>query len=163
MGSFSLGGFGLRTPGGGGAASNAAVGEMIEVCDSSAAPSTYGNGIPFVPLRQGQADWLRVQFVAAVTGSVDVVIVYAMSAANGGGVSLQADTVNVSVGGDPAAAADVGTPALVTPGNDALLHEVIAATLTVAPGSLIDCTVRRPTADDTHTGDMRVLGVVVRA
>lgn len=147
--------------GGGGAAT-----DNIEVVASSASSSAYGNGVTYVPLRQGLADTIEFQWSASTAGTYEIAIVYAMSAANSGDIDLQLTYLIIANGGDPSAAATTASLFTVVPGSNTTIHTIDSTdsstlSLTVTAGALIYCKLTRPNSD-THTGDIRVLQIAVR-
>lgn len=128
----------------------------------------YANGTEYVPLRRGQADTLEFQYRADSAGTVTLKISYAMSAANGGNARLRVDRRITSVGSDPSAALTSGTAFSLAPGNDANVHAFTSSdssdmSFSVAAGDLVRVKVTRISdgsdAADTHTGDLRILGI----
>lgn len=139
----------------------------IAVVSSTAAGGAYGtSAVEYTPLVQGATDSLTFQVAMPVAGTAKVKLEYAMSAANAGNVRLQLSKLVIASGGDPNAALSASSAFTVTPGNDALKHEVSDATdssfaFTVAAGDVIRVKIERPTASDTHTADMRILDLFV--
>ena len=135
----------------------------IEVAVGSAPGGAYAtSGVEYLPLRVGQADTIEFQFVAAGDCAID--IVYAMSASNAGDVDLRLDSLVLTDGGDPDAALSTGTVTTFVPGADVNRHTAASANfeITAAAGDVVRALLERP-ATDTHTGDMRVLDLRVRA
>jgi hypothetical protein len=135
----------------------------IAVISSTASGGTYGtSGVDYTPLVQGATDNVTFQFAAPVAGTARLRMPYAMSAANSGDVRLTLSKLVVTNSGDPNAALSASSTFTVTPGNDALKHEVTDAidasfAFSVAAGDVVRVKIERPTASDTHTGDMRIL------
>lgn len=153
--------------GGGG---SGVAGQTIEVVASTSAQSELGNGVSYIPLVQGNGDTIDFQFVAADDGDIEVVLVYRMSVANGGDVELQLSHLITSAGDDPTAATTSESAFTVTPGNDVNQHvvdgETASSTLkqTVSKGDHVYMKIQRPTGGgDSHTGDMQILAIGVRA
>ena len=74
-----------------------------------------------------------------------------MSAANSGNVRLTLSKLVIANNGDPNAALSASSTFTVTPGNDALKHEVTDATdssfaITVAAGDVVDADQLAPSA-----------------
>lgn len=153
--------------GGGGA--GGPVGQIIEVIEASAPSGVLGNGVTYTPLVQAAADTIEFQFVAAATGNIEIALVYVMSAANAGLVELRLDRLINSDGSSPAAALSAGTPFTFTPGNDVNQHSVASSDsselqLAVTAGDMVRGLIQRPTGGgDTHTGDFRIIQLLVRA
>lgn len=153
--------------GGGGAGADGAPGNTIAQFEfvTSTRPSYQdANGWRYVPLVVDSDEKQEMQCVAPATGTAYVVVVYYMSAANSGNVELFLDRRTVSAaGGDPAATVTAGSEFTVTPGNDILFHSVTSSshaslTFSVTEGYPVYLALNRTAdAEDTHTGDMRVL------
>lgn len=138
----------------------------ISDVDSSKASDVLANGVTYVPLVQGASDTIAFQFVCTRTGTWAFRFAYVMSAANGGNVRFQADFLAVGDGENPAAALVTGTPFVVTPGNDTNMHTLdegdsgdLDQALTAGDTVRVKIT-RTAHANDTHTGDVRVLGIL---
>lgn len=138
----------------------------VEVVQSSKASAVLGNQVTYVPLVKAGLDTIQFQVpVPPAAGALKIRVHYYMSAAHGGDVELRLDRLAVAPGGDPTAALTLGTEFVVTPGNDALLHVVdesshASFTIAVTGGGLLACKLYRTNdAQDTHTGDMRVLSI----
>lgn len=159
--------FGRSGRGNGSSGAGGPAGSTVEVADSSAASSAYGNNLRYTPLRNAQSDTISFQFVAPVTGTVNVTVIYAMSSAEAANVRLRFDAVALGAGDNPTTAQSAGTAFTITPGNDVLLHEVDSGdsasfAIAVTAGDIVFCTLSRLTADaPAHTGDMRVIEVRV--
>ena len=168
----------------------APLGEMIEIFASSAASSNNGNtnadivspatsapiGWAFTPLVVGASDYVVLEFVSSYAGDIEIFVLFAMSAANTGNVALRCDVLTmrpaalgVGSGGNPATNWTPGTPGTITPGNDALFHSCASADFAglkitgVQRGDFVQAIIQRPTASDTHTGDLRIYKCGVRA
>jgi hypothetical protein len=138
--------------------------ENAWVITGSAAGSAYANNLTYTPFEQGAADTIELEFVSSITGSLEVEMLYAMSVANTGDVSLQLDYLVLGTGDDPTTSITTQTAFTITPGNDALLHTVSSADdssmlIDVTAGDSVYIKITRPTASDTHTGDMRAIRI----
>lgn len=160
-----------------------ALADMFEIVSSTATASAYGNGVRFVPLRPPATaiaanvgsvpDSVTAQGIMSTTGNVEIYAEYAMAAGNTGVVAQQLAFIDVTSGGDPSAALTTQTAGSITPGNDALKHEVASSLYTglaigaVTKGDVINVVLTRPTGSggdaDTHTADMRLIGIGARA
>lgn len=171
------------------------LGEMLEIFASSAAGSNYGNtnadiaspataapiGLAYVPLVEGASDYVVLEFISSYTGTIELVMMFAMGSGNTGVVALRCDVLKVhpvalgaGSGGNPTTNWTPGTPGVITPGNDALAHICASADFAgfaitgVQRGDFITAIVQRPAGlaspnTDTHTGDLRILKFGVRA
>lgn len=156
-----------RFGGGGAGGSPGAPGNTIAQFEfvTSVQPSYQAaGGFRYVPLTVDNDDKQEMQCVAPATGTAYVTVVYYMSAANGGNVELFLDRrVIAQSGGNPEATVTAGAEFVVTPGNDILTHAVTSSdhssfTFSVTEGNLVYLALNRTAdAEDTHTGDMRVL------
>lgn len=126
-------------------------------------------GIRYVPLPVDVDGKQEMQCIAPATGTAYVTVLYYMSAANSGDVELFLDRRLVNAtGGDVNATVTAGSEFVVTPGNDTNTHTVTSAdhaalTFSVTEGQLVYLSLNRTTeAEDTHTGDMRVIRVYMK-
>jgi hypothetical protein len=142
--------------------------QLIEVVSATSSSSAFGNGVSYIPLREGQSDSISFQFVAESSAPTELAMFYAMSAANSGDVSLRMDILINSNGSDPSATATSGTEFYFTPGNDVLQHNVDSSDssdfrLWLNRGDFVYGSIERPNdGSDTHTGDCRVLQILLR-
>lgn len=153
--------------GGGGAGADGAPGNTIaqfEFVTSTRPSYQAAGGFRYVPLVVDSDEKQEMQCIAPATGTAYVVVVYYMSAANSGNVELFLDRrVIAQSAGDPEATLTAGSEFTVTPGNDILTHAVTSSshasfTFSVTEGNLVYLALNRTAdAEDTHTGDMRVL------
>lgn len=152
---------------GGGGGTAGAPGNTIaqfEFVTSNQPSYQAAGGFRYVPLPVDTDEKQEMQCVAPATGTAYVVVVYYMSAANSGSVELFFDRrVIAATAGNPEATVTAGAEFTVTPGNDILTHSVTSAshsslTFSVTEGNLVYLALNRTAdAEDTHTGDMRVL------
>lgn len=142
--------------------------QVIEVATATAPSSVFGNGVGYIPLREAQNDTISFQAVAESSAPSELTIVYAMSAANTGNVSLRFDLLVNSNGSDPSSPVTSGTVFVITPGNDVLQHSVDSSNssdlrLWLNRGDLVYGSLQRPNdGSDTHTGDLRILQLLLR-
>lgn len=137
--------------------------ESIEGAVGSADGGQYAtSGVEYLTLRQGEADTIEFQFIAS--GDFSVELVYAMSVANGGDIDLRLDSLAVADGEDSNAALATGTVTTFVPGSDTDRHTAASANfaVTAQEGDLCKILIQRPDTD-THTGDVRVTDIRVRA
>ena len=119
-------------------------------------------GARYIPLTQGATDTLEMQCAVPKTGSASVVVIYAMSAANGGNVELYLNRRLSSSDADYDATVTSGTQFTVTPGSNTTLKALTSAAssdlaFSVTEGQLLYLKLGRTAdAQDTHTGDMYV-------
>lgn len=138
--------------------------QTVELVESATPGSSYvTSGVDYTPIAPGGAA-PSIDFQYGAPGNFAVDILYAMSVANAGTVSLQLDRLVVSDGIDPDSALAAGTPDTFTPGNDTDAHLFQSAEfeITAAAGDTVRMSLSRP-AGDTHPGDIRVIGIRIRA
>jgi len=138
----------------------------IEAVEASQPSALLANGVRYVPLIEGNTDYIQFQFpVPPTIVSLKIHVAYHMSAANAGDVELHLDSRAFSVGSDPTQALTVGASFVVTPGNNVLVHVVddtshATFTQAVAPGDILVCKLQRTNGGpDTHNADMRVTSI----
>jgi hypothetical protein len=134
--------------------------------DSAVSSSAHANGVRYVPLRNAQSDTLTFQFASARTGTLELAVHYAMSAAEANGVRLRVDSLALSAGDNPSDALTTGTAFTLTASNDVFLHQITSSdsgdlSFAVTLADIVIVTITRLGSDgaDTHTGDFRVYQV----
>ena len=140
----------------------------VEDVTSSAAQAALGNGTRYWPLVEGAADTLKFQVRVGLGGPYALRFSYYMATSHAGNVSLRVDKRKFGAGNDPTTALTAGVGFTVTPGSNTTLHMVTEANSTscftgeLAEGDLVTFLVTRVNdGSDTHTGDMRVLGITL--
>lgn len=162
----SNGSVSIAAASGGGGGAGGPVGQTIEVALSSVSQSFYSNEVSYLPLRSGETDQVEFQFVTAVSGTQNISFMYAMSAAESNDVFLQFDSLSLGLGDDPTTAPTLGSSFTLTPGNDANIHsasnnENSSLQFSADSGNIVYCRLTRSGSDanDTHTGDFRILNI----
>ena len=147
------------------ATSAAAAPVALQIIESSAAGSSLGNGITYVPLVKSAADWVELQIRPQTAGTIKIRITYFMSAANGGNVRLQVSSAVIAVAADPTASLVAGTAFSITPGSNTNIQAVTESdstdlSLTVTAGGVARIRLTRVAdGNDTHTGDIRLIDI----
>lgn len=136
-------------------------GESVWVATATTSGSSYPtSGVEYIPMRVGQGDSIEFQLVSQTSPTMTFDVVYAMSAADGGDIDLQLDSIVVGDGDDPNGSLSSGPSTTFVPGNDTNAH--IASSdnfnVSVSKGDVVRCKLTRP-ATDTHTGDCRVIDI----
>lgn len=139
----------------------------IPVLVSDSPAGSYANGKSFTALRQGQGDVAFGGFTSDYTGQIELVITYAMSSSHAGVVKLTMAYGVVGEGEDPSAALTASSQFTVTPGSNTTNHTLdsedeVSLGLTVAAGDDVTFSITRGTTGDTHTGDFRILRILVK-
>ena len=136
----------------------------------SATPGLFATtNIPYYPLVQGAGDDGIIGFIAKHKGNVELIVIYAMSASNGGDVNLTFSHAVLSTGSTPTTALTAETAFSITPGSNVTVHTLdssVAAVLSIAvsPGDYVVMQLTRTIGGaDTHTGDFRIIGMMARA
>lgn len=120
-------------------------------------------GVRYIPLTQGNTDTIEMQCCAPLTGTAEVVLVYAMSVANGGDVELYLDRRVSGDTDDLDAAVTAGAEFVITPGSVTTRLSVTSSddaslSFAVTEGDLVYLKLGRTAdAEDTHTGDFRLM------
>ncbi len=144
-----------------------ALGSTVWVADSSVSSSVFPtSNVRYVPLRNNQTDAIEFQFVSAISGSLDVYVLFAMSSSEANVVSLQFDNLELGLGSNPSTAPTLGAAFNVTPGTDVLIHsasfnESSTMRLSANVNDVVYCRLTRSGSADSHAGDLRVLEVRV--
>jgi hypothetical protein len=140
----------------------------VEDVTSSAAQVALGNGTRYWPLVEGAVDTLKFQVRVGLGGPYALRFSYYMATSHAGNVSLRVDRRAFVDGSDPTVGLTAGVGFTVTPGSDTNLHMVTEVDSTscltgnLTEGSLVTFLVTRVNdGSDTHTGDMRVLGITL--
>lgn len=135
---------------------------------STAARATLGNGSRYWPLVEGAADTLTFQVRIGQAGPYALRISYYMATSHAGNVSLRLDKRAFGDGDNPTSALNTGAGFTVTPGSNTNLHMVTEVDSTslltgyLSEGALVTFLLTRVNdGSDTHTGDMRVLGITL--
>lgn len=147
---------------GGGDTSTSPMAGTVEFLTSNVAATAYGNGVPYVPLAKAATEeYVQYNFKAGRTGTASVVVTYAMSASNGGDVTLRATQGAYAATEDQTAALATGQTFTITPGaGTATTSSTCALLLAVdALDYVVIRLTRRNVAGDTHTGTFNILDV----
>lgn len=147
-----------QSGGGSGGASSGLVGNL-EILESNQQSAVYGtSGIRYIPLRAGETDYVKFQFIAATDGPFTFTLIYAMSVSNGGDVDIDQQVLALAAAEDPDSALPSATEVSFTPGAGvALVAQEF--TVTADEGDIVRVVLTRQN-DDTHAGDLRVIGLL---
>ncbi len=143
---------------GGGSAS--LTGNNVWIVDSSQVSGAYAtSGISYVPLNAGNSDHIEFGFTAGKSGTITITLIYAMTASEASNsVDLTVQTYGIAVGEDPDGSPPAGSAASVTPGSGTTVKktEIEVTGIEVDDIGFIKLT---RSNSDSHTGDMRILGI----
>lgn len=134
--------------------------------------STYSgsdNGLRYTPLSHGSDNYFEFQWIPQYTGTASLSVMYSMSASSANNVKLRLDVLKLGNSANPTTSPTTGTSFTITPGANVLTHTLSSSdssdlSIAVTAGNVVYCKLYRlgtDTVTDTHTGDMRILGVRV--
>lgn len=151
--------------GGGSTSEPGALGDTVAVIGSNVSSSTFANGIAYTPIAKNATEqYVEFEFVANKAGTLKIGLNYSMSVSDAGDVVLGLESSNLAAGDDPTAALDDKGNTTVTPGTGTTVKntDLTYGSYSIADGDYVYCKLsRKNVAGDTHTGDMRILGITV--
>jgi hypothetical protein len=120
--------------------------------------------IEFVPLKHANSDYIVSRGTAAVEGTYELFVTYAMSSSQANDVALRMDYIILTPGDTPSTKTwTVGTADVITQTSDQHSRNADSSIAShfVVPGikrgDRVMILLQRVTTSDTHTGDMRVI------
>ena len=143
------------------------LGETLYVVASSETGSVYANGVNYSSLLLSANSTMDFQFSMGYSGSAALNVVYAMDASNAGNLNLKLSYVILSGGAAPTTALIAQSAFVITPGADTTCHTISSSqnpTLVLSGnrGDLIFGRFTRVSGTlDTHTGNMRILQMIM--
>jgi hypothetical protein len=138
--------------------------QSVELIESATPGSSFPtSGADYTPIAPGGAA-PAIEWQYGAPGNFAIDVLYSMSVANAGDVSLRLDRLVIGEGANPDAALVGGTVETFTPGNDTNSHLLQSANfqVTASAGDEVRFSLNRP-AGDTHPGDIRIIGLRVRS
>lgn len=148
----------IPTPGSSvGSGGTSLAGSNIWIAGSSQIGGTYStSGITYIPLIAGNSDWIQFQLVSALATDATIIIKYAMSASSAGDIDLTQQELVVS--SDPDGALSAGSSVSITPGAGTTIKTTTITVSSLTADGIITVKLTRSNID-SHTGDMRIIGI----